>query len=197
MPDDKTYKTVDKFDRVLGSLEGRRDTTRNEVPTMTTRGQRARQLKSDGSRAGKLFPVAAEDQRRVRPGSRAKATGERRPVKPGEWFLSGAVVEAYYNPRATIAEALIAVIVPPAKSIQIGSVIIYPNGGKPYDTSDMDPERRLRHLWHLHDWAEPPAGWLAWWDGPHGGEPLPHPSCVDFTPLTEGAYEYAREVSRG
>lgn len=30
---------------------------------------------------------------------RAKATGEFRPPRAGEWFLSGAIVEAYYQPR--------------------------------------------------------------------------------------------------
>lgn len=150
-----------------------------------TRGQRARQLLAAARAAGKLYPIAPEDAHRTRPGSRAKATGELRPVQAGEWFLSGAEIEAYYNPRNPIAEARIAVIVPPAGSIQLGQVIIYPNGGKPYDTRNIDPERRLRHLWHLHDWAEPPAGWLAWWDGPYGGEPLPHPSCIDWTALEQ------------
>jgi len=151
----------------------------------TTRGQRARQLLSAARAAGKLFPIAREDWRRARPGSRAKATGELRPVKPGEWFLSGAVVEAYYNPRAVIAEARIAVIIPPAGSIPLGQVIIYPNGGKPYGRpEDIDTEQRRRHLWHLHDWNEPPAGWLAWWDGPYGGQPLPDASCVDWSALT-------------
>lgn len=31
---------------------------------------------------------------------RAIWTGERRPVHKGEWFLSGAIIEAYYAPNA-------------------------------------------------------------------------------------------------
>lgn len=41
-------------------------------------------------RAGQRFPLPHPNQRRF-----VVATGEVRPPKRGEWFLSGAIVEAY------------------------------------------------------------------------------------------------------
>lgn len=53
---------------------------------------------SNAVRRGELYPIAEgeklpKDQERAL--TRARWTGEFRPARKGEWFLSGAVVEAY------------------------------------------------------------------------------------------------------
>lgn len=54
--------------------------------------------------ASMVYHIASEDFRRLgklpdRQDIRAIATGEHRPPKAGEWYLSGAVVEAYHAPN--------------------------------------------------------------------------------------------------
>lgn len=46
-------------------------------------------------------------------GWRAENTGEKRPPKKGEWFLSGAIVEAYYAPNDLTTPYHIARLIPP------------------------------------------------------------------------------------
>ena len=52
----------------------------------------------------------------------ARKTGEKRRPNKGEWFLSGAEVEAYYAPSTLDGEYHIAVIVPTKKRIIIEEV---------------------------------------------------------------------------
>lgn len=53
----------------------------------------------------RLFPVALEDAHRLPENHpplhsiRARTTGEFRRVKAGEWYISGAIPEAYYQPH--------------------------------------------------------------------------------------------------
>lgn len=57
---------------------------------------------------GDIFPLADEyrfmknfpHHKKIR----ARYTGEKRPPRKGEWFLSGAIVEAYYSP-ATLSQS--------------------------------------------------------------------------------------------
>ena len=53
---------------------------------------------------------------------RAVATGERRPPKKGEWYLSGAVVEAYHVPNDLATPFSIARIVQ-VETIQITRIV--------------------------------------------------------------------------
>lgn len=64
------------------------------------------------------YPIAAFQDKAIaghRPSSgfhkRAVATGEYRPPKSGEWYLSGAIVEAYYAPNDLSTDYAIARIV--------------------------------------------------------------------------------------
>lgn len=50
-------------------------------------------------RPGDSFPVAPSYIRRAKGARRAVYMGEKRPPKRGEWYLSGAIVEAYYAPN--------------------------------------------------------------------------------------------------
>ena len=45
-----------------------------------------------------LYPLAEEYRFRFREPVMAQATGEKRPPTCGEWYLSGAIVEAYQAP---------------------------------------------------------------------------------------------------
>ena len=47
-----------------------------------------------------LYPLAEEYRFRFREPVMAQATGEKRPPTCGEWYLSGAVVEAYQAPSS-------------------------------------------------------------------------------------------------
>ena len=51
---------------------------------------------------GNKYPIGrggAEEARAFRNGCKAESTGEKRPPKKGEWYLSGSIVEAYYAPN--------------------------------------------------------------------------------------------------
>ena len=58
---------------------------------------------------GGLYPVASEAY--LHRGERAKPTGEKRPPKSGEWYLSGAIIEAYRAPNDLSTPYLIARLV--------------------------------------------------------------------------------------
>jgi len=68
---------------------------------------------------GVYYPLADEEHptmaaaRRVGNPKNLRAvwTGEFRPVKAGEWFLSGAIVEVYYSPAGTSASFHVAELV--------------------------------------------------------------------------------------
>jgi hypothetical protein len=49
--------------------------------------------KSETLQRGKLYPLA--EGWSTRPGIKAVYTGEKRPPKAGEWYLSGAIIGAY------------------------------------------------------------------------------------------------------
>lgn len=62
----------------------------------------------------KLYPLASPYSILPHPLSanlRARATGEKRPPKKGEWYLSGAIVEAYKAPNDLTTAYYIAKIV--------------------------------------------------------------------------------------
>lgn len=61
--------------------------------------------------AGATYPVAEPSHRH----RTAKFTGEVRPVKRGEWFLSGAIIEAYFANADLSTPAPIAVLTRKAK----------------------------------------------------------------------------------
>lgn len=47
----------------------------------------------------KLYPLADDPPEGLRRPLKARATGEKRPPRKGEWYLSGAQVEAYRAPN--------------------------------------------------------------------------------------------------
>jgi hypothetical protein len=49
-------------------------------------------------KAGKLFPLASEYQFKFPHHVMAQSTGEYRHPRKGDWYLSGAIVEAYLSP---------------------------------------------------------------------------------------------------
>lgn len=63
--------------------------------------------------SGETPPSRAREPRKVR----AMWTGEKRPPKRGEWFLSGAIVEAYKAPNDLTHPHLIAVLVQPVETV--------------------------------------------------------------------------------
>lgn len=79
----------------------------------------------------KIYPVSISELRhlnRIRgntPLQRLGAikTGEKRPPLQGEWYLSGAIVEAYYAPNDLITPFLIAKIVETQQSTEVVKTI--------------------------------------------------------------------------
>lgn len=75
----------------------------------------------------KTYPISVSDRRHLNairgriPLHRIKAVqkGDFRPPKKGEWYLSGAVVEAYYAPNDLTTPHLIANIVEVAETQQV------------------------------------------------------------------------------
>ena len=68
----------------------------------------------------KLYPIAPEDKTRQmrREGVKARRTGEKRPPKKGEWYLSGAIAEAYQAPNDLTHPEVIAELVTVTKTIE-------------------------------------------------------------------------------
>lgn len=70
---------------------------------------------------GQHYPVATEDRARVPGGApaevRARWTGEKRAPRAGEWYLSGAIVEAWQAPNDLSTAFHIAVLVRPETTI--------------------------------------------------------------------------------
>ena len=61
----------------------------------------------------KLYPIAESEQRHVYHGIKAVKTGEFRRPKTGEWFLSGAVPQAYrcyYGPAMNCAYYIVTLV---------------------------------------------------------------------------------------
>jgi hypothetical protein len=57
----------------------------------------------------RLYPIAEEDRTRAGTATKVRPTGESRPPKKGEWFLSGSTVEGYFAPNDLTSEYPIAV----------------------------------------------------------------------------------------
>lgn len=65
-------------------------------------------------RKGDIFPISPTEDYALRYRMErrlARFTGEVRPPRSGEWFLSGAIVEAYYAPNDLTSSYPIAEIV--------------------------------------------------------------------------------------
>lgn len=69
--------------------------------------------------SGSLYPIAEEDRQHAGTATKVRATGEIRPPRKGEWFLSGAIVEGYYTHNDLTSEYPIAV---PASPVVVEAV---------------------------------------------------------------------------
>lgn len=68
-------------------------------------------------RMGVRYPIASEDKGRAPTGAMAQWSGETRAPKAGEWFLSGAEIEAYRQPHYYDRPRPIATIVVPKTTV--------------------------------------------------------------------------------
>lgn len=109
--------------------------------------------------AGATYPVAEPSYRH----RTAKFTGEVRPVKKGEWFLSGAIIEAYFAHADLSTPAPIAVLTRKAKDARptyegwrnraTWNVALHVNNDYGLYTTACDYVRRMRATGKRVSWS--------------------------------------------